>query len=81
VLRRAYELGMNFFDPAESYGPHTDEILIAEALHPNPKGLVIATKCGVTRPCAGRWDAKCRPEKLRRDVGESLKRLSPKRIY
>ena len=62
VLRRAVELGVNFFDTAESYGPHTDETLIAEALHPYPKGFVIATKCGISRarppgagtPTAGR---------------------------
>src|SRR2546429_7111385 len=56
VLRRALELGVNFFDTAESYGPHTSEILIAEALHPYPKGFVIGTKCGIARPRASRWD-------------------------
>ena len=50
VLRRAIELGMNFFDTADSYGPHVDEELIAEALHPYPKDLVIATKGGLLRP-------------------------------
>ena len=50
VLRRAYELGANFFDTAESYGPHTSEITIAEAMHPYPKDLVIGTKCGLVRP-------------------------------
>ncbi|MGE5203419.1 MAG: aldo/keto reductase [Acidobacteriota bacterium] len=80
VLRRAFELGMNFFDTAESYGPHTDEILIAEALHPYPKGLVVATKCGLTRPRPGSWDADCRPEKLRSDLEGSLKRLKLERI-
>ena len=80
VLRRAFELGMNFFDTAESYGPHTDEILIAEALHPYPKGLVVATKCGLSRPRPGSWDADCRPEKLRRDLEGSLKRLRLERI-
>jgi len=63
VLRRAAELGVNFFDTAESYGPHTSEILIAEALHPYPKGFVIGTKCGIARPSASRWDADGRPEK------------------
>ena len=53
-LRRAYELGANFFDTADSYGPHVDEELIAEALHPYPKDLVIATKGGLVRPRAGR---------------------------
>jgi pyridoxine 4-dehydrogenase len=80
LLRRALELGVNFFDTAESYGPQTDETLIAEALHPYPKGFVIATKCGLARPSPGRWDADCRPEKLRRDLEGSLKRLKLERI-
>jgi pyridoxine 4-dehydrogenase len=80
VLRRAVELGVNFFDTAESYGPHTDETLIAEALHPYPKGFVIATKCGVSRPKASRWDPDGRPEKLRSDLEGSLKRLRLERI-
>jgi aryl-alcohol dehydrogenase-like predicted oxidoreductase len=80
VFRRAVELGVNFFDTAESYGPHTDEALIAEALHPYPKGFVIATKCGVSRPTPGRWDADGRPEKLKRDLDGSLKRLKLERI-
>ena len=50
VLRRAIELGVNLIDTADAYGPETDELLIAEALHPYPKGLVIATKGGLTRP-------------------------------
>src|SRR5712692_6114055 len=80
VLRREVELGVNFFDTAESYGPHTDEILIAEALHPYPKGFVIGTKCGVARPSASRWDADGRPEKLKKDLEGSLKRLRLERI-
>jgi pyridoxine 4-dehydrogenase len=80
VLRRAVELGVNFFDTAESYGPQTDETLIAEALHPYPKGLVIATKCGLARPSPGRWDADGRPEKIRKDLEGSLKRLRVERI-
>ena len=80
VLRRAVELGVNFFDTAESYGPQTDETLIAEALHPYPKGLVIATKCGLARPSPGRWDADGRPEKIRKDLDGSLKRLRVERI-
>jgi pyridoxine 4-dehydrogenase len=80
VFRRAVELGVNFFDTAESYGPHTDEALIAEALHPYSKGFVIGTKCGVARPTPGRWDADGRPEKLRRDLEGSLKRLRLERI-
>ena len=80
VFRRALELGVNFFDTAESYGPQTDETLIAEALHPYPRGFVIATKCGIARPTPGRWDADGRPEKLRRDLEGSLKRLKLERI-
>jgi pyridoxine 4-dehydrogenase len=80
LLRRAVELGVSFFDTAESYGPQTDETLIAEALHPYPKGLVVATKCGVARPSPSRWDADGRPEKLRRDLEGSLKRLRLERI-
>ena len=80
VLRRAVELGVDFIDTAESYGPHTDEALITGALHPYPKGLVIATKCGLSRPRPSRWDADCRPEKLRKDLEGSLKRLKLERI-
>jgi len=80
VFCRAVELGVNFFDTAESYGPQTDETLIAEALHPYPKGFVIATKCGIARPTPGRWDADGRPEKLRKDLEGSLKRLRLDRI-
>jgi aryl-alcohol dehydrogenase-like predicted oxidoreductase len=80
VLRRAAELGINFFDTAESYGPQTDETLIAEALYPYPKGFVIATKCGLARPSPGRWDADGRPEKIRKDLEGSLKRLRLERI-
>jgi len=80
LFRRALELGVNFFDTAESYGPHTDEALIAEALHPYPKGFIIATKCGISRPSRGRWDADGRPEKLRKDLEGSLKRLKLERI-
>ena len=80
VLRRAAELGVNFFDTAESYGPHTSETLIAGALHPYPKGFVIGTKCGIARPRASRWDADGRPEKLKQDLEGSLKRLRLERI-
>jgi aryl-alcohol dehydrogenase-like predicted oxidoreductase len=80
VLRRVAELGVNFVDTAESYGPHTDEALIAEALHPYPKGLVVATKCGLSRPKPSRWDDDCRPEKLRKDLEGSLRRLKLERI-
>src|SRR3977135_2921591 len=80
VLRRAVELGVNFFDTAESYGPHTSEILIAEALHPYPQGFVIGPKGGIARPRASRWDADGRPEKLKKDLDGSLKRLRLERI-
>jgi pyridoxine 4-dehydrogenase len=80
VFRRAVELGVDFFDTAESYGPQTDEKLIAEALHPYPKGFVVATKCGIARPSPGRWDADGRPEKIRKDLEGSLKRLRLDRI-
>ena len=80
VLRRAHELGANFFDTADSYGPHVDEELIAEALHPYPKGVVIATKGGLVRPKPGRWDEDGRPEHLKQAIDGSLKRLKLERI-
>jgi aryl-alcohol dehydrogenase-like predicted oxidoreductase len=80
VFRRAIELGVNFFDTADSYGPHVDEELIAEALHPYPKGLVIATKGGLLRPRPSAWDPDGRPEHLRRALEGSLKRLKLERI-
>ena len=80
VLRRAYELGYNFFDTADSYGPEVDEALIAEALHPYPKDLVIGTKGGLVRPSAPRWDTDGRPEHLRRAFEGSLRRLKLERI-
>jgi pyridoxine 4-dehydrogenase len=80
LLRHAVSLGIDFIDTAESYGPQTDETLIAEALHPYPKGLVIATKCGISRPSRGRWDPDGRPEKLKSDLEGSLKRLKLERI-
>jgi aryl-alcohol dehydrogenase-like predicted oxidoreductase len=80
VLRRAYALGANFFDTADSYGPHVDEELIAEALHPYPKDLVIATKGGLVRPRPSAWDENGRPEHLRHAIEGSLKRLRVERI-
>ncbi len=80
VLRRAYELGHNFFDTADSYGPDVSEALIAEALHPYPKDLVIATKGGLIRPNAPSWERDARPEHLRRAIEGSLKRLRLDRI-
>ena len=80
VFRRAIELGLNFFDTADSYGPHVDEELIAEALHPYPKGLVIATKGGLLRPRPSAWDPDGRPEHLKRALDGSLERLRLERI-
>ena len=80
VLRRAVELGVDFFDTAESYGPQTGETLIAEALYPYPKGFVVATKGGLARPSPGRWDADCRPARLRKALEGSLRRLKLERI-
>ncbi len=80
VLRRAVELGVNFIDTADSYGPEVSEELIAETLHPYPAGLVIATKGGLTRPGPGRWERDCRPEHLREACEGSLRRLRLERI-
>jgi pyridoxine 4-dehydrogenase len=80
VLRRAVELGVNLIDTADAYGPETSELLIAEALYPYPKGLVIATKGGLTRPGPGQWVPDGRPEHLKRAVDGSLKRLRLDRI-
>jgi pyridoxine 4-dehydrogenase len=80
VLRRAVELGVNFVDTADAYGPETNELLIAEALYPYPKGLVIATKGGNTRPGPGQWVPDGRPEYLAQCVDKSLKRLKLERI-
>jgi pyridoxine 4-dehydrogenase len=75
VLKRAVELGVNLIDTADAYGPRTSELLIAEALHPYPKGVVIATKGGLTRPSRWRWVPNGRPEYLKQCVDGSLKRL------
>jgi pyridoxine 4-dehydrogenase len=75
TLRRVVELGVTFIDTADSYGPHVSERLIAEALHPYPDDLVIATKGGLVRPGPGRWDADGRPEHLREACEGSLRRL------
>ena len=86
VLRRAIELGVNFVDTADSYGPYVAEELICEALHPYPEGLVIATKAGLTRfgpitrsgPCE--WPPVGRPEYLRQEAEMSLRRMKLDRI-
>src|SRR5437868_13854717 len=75
VLRRAVELGIDLIDTADSYGPYVSEELIREALHPYPKGLVIATKAGLTRPGPSRWVPLGRPEYLRQECEMSLRRL------
>jgi aryl-alcohol dehydrogenase-like predicted oxidoreductase len=75
TLRRVVELGVNFIDTADSYGPEVSETLIAEALHPYPDDLVIATKGGLVRPGPNRWDADGRPEHLREVCEGSLRRL------
>src|SRR5438552_16040326 len=80
VLRRFVELGVNLIDTADAYGPDTSELLIAEALYPYPKGLVIATKGGLTRPGPGEWVPDCRPDYLKQAVEGSLKRLRLERI-
>jgi pyridoxine 4-dehydrogenase len=80
VLRRAVELDINLIDTAESYGPYVSEELIAEALHPYPKGLVIATKSGFDRSGPGQWEVNCKPERLREGLEGSLRRLRLERI-
>ncbi len=80
VLRRAVELDVTFIDTADSYGPHVSEELIAEALFPYPKGLVIATKGGWNRPGPNQWTHDATPAHLRAAVEGSLKRLRLDRI-
>jgi pyridoxine 4-dehydrogenase len=75
VVRRAVELGINFFDTADSYGPSVSEEIIAEALHPYPAGLVIATKGGFERPGPNQWVENGRPEHLKAACEGSLRRL------
>jgi pyridoxine 4-dehydrogenase len=80
VLRRSIELGVNFIDTADSYGPEVSERLIAEALHPYPAGLVIATKGGFTRQGPDQWAPVGRPEYIQQCVEMSLRRLRLERI-
>ena len=80
VLRRAVELGVNFIDTADSYGPKVSERLIGETLYPYPEDLVIGTKGGLVRPGPGRWKTDGRPEHLREACEGSLKRLKVERI-
>jgi aryl-alcohol dehydrogenase-like predicted oxidoreductase len=80
VLRRCVELGVTFIDTADSYGPHVSEELIAEALHPYPEGLVVATKGGFERSGPNRWVTNGRPDYLRAQCEGSLRRLRVERI-
>jgi pyridoxine 4-dehydrogenase len=80
LLRKVVERGVNFIDTADSYGPEVDELLLAEALHPYARGLVIATKGGLVRPGPDRWEPDCRPAHLRQACEGSLKRLKLERI-
>jgi pyridoxine 4-dehydrogenase len=80
ALRQAVELGVNFIDTADSYGPSVSEELIAETLHPYPDDLVIATKGGLVRPGPGRWEPDGRPEHLREVCEGSLRRLKLEQI-
>jgi pyridoxine 4-dehydrogenase len=80
LLKHVVEAGVNLIDTADSYGPEVAENLIAEALHPYPEDLVIATKGGLTRPGPGAWERDCRPERLKRCCEDSLRRLKLERI-
>jgi aryl-alcohol dehydrogenase-like predicted oxidoreductase len=80
LLRHVVGAGINLIDTADSYGPAVSESLIAEALHPYPEDLVVATKGGFERPGPGRWQPNCRPERLRRCCEDSLRRLKLERI-
>jgi aryl-alcohol dehydrogenase-like predicted oxidoreductase len=80
TLRRVVELGVNFIDTADSYGPEVSETLIAEALYPYPDDLVIATKGGLVRPGPNRWEPDGRPEHLREACEGSLRRLRVEQI-
>ncbi|MFE4368981.1 aldo/keto reductase [Streptomyces sp. NPDC056835] len=80
VLRRAVELGINFIDTADSYGPFTADLLLRKALHPYPDDLVIATKAGLTRTGPDEWVPVGRPEYLRQEVELNLRHLGVERI-
>jgi len=80
VLQDAVKAGVNFIDTADSYGPHTNEILIADALYPYPEGLLIATKGGFDRSGPGQWQINGRPEHIREAIEGSLKRLKVEQI-
>ncbi len=80
LLRRVVTAEVDLIDTADSYGPFVSEHLIAEALHPYPENLVIATKGGLTRPGPGVWERNCRPERLKQCCEDSLQRLKLERI-
>src|ERR1700742_1713244 len=80
VLKRAVELGVDFIDTADSYGPHVSEELIAEALHPYKAGLIIATKGGLLRTGPNQWPINASPEHLKEALEGSLKRLKVEQI-
>jgi len=80
ILKRAVELGVNFIDTADSYGPYVSEELIAEALHPYPTGLVIATKGGLMRTGPDQWPVNAHPDHLKEALEGSLKRLKVDQI-
>ncbi|MCU1493200.1 MAG: oxidoreductase [Acidimicrobiaceae bacterium] len=80
VLRRAVELGVDFIDTADSYGPYVSEELIREALYPYPEGLIIATKAGLIRTGPDAWQPVGRPEYLRQECEMSLRRLGQERL-
>jgi pyridoxine 4-dehydrogenase len=81
VLKRTVELGVNLIDTADSYGPEVSENLIAEALHPYPEDLVIATKGGLRRTGPGEWPRDLRPERIKECCEASLRRLKVDQIY
>src|SRR6478735_6513572 len=80
VARRAVELGVDFIDTADSYGPNVSEEILAEALHPYPQGLRIATKVGLVRPGPGIWRPVGRPEYLRQQTELALRKLKTERL-
>ncbi len=80
TLKRTVELGINFIDTADSYGPDISEELIAKALHPYPDGLVIGTKGGFVRPGPDDWRIDCNPDRLRKQLERSLRNLKVERI-
>ncbi|MFI5160951.1 MAG: aldo/keto reductase [Sphingobacteriales bacterium] len=80
VLKRAVELGVNFIDTADSYGPYISEELIAEALYPYPENLVIATKGGLTRTGPDQWPVNAHPDHLKEALEGSLKRLKLEQV-